>query len=154
MGGTTNQSLSQNKKINKMIFNVITFAKSLLLCQVMYSQASEIKTSLRSHDFFLPSMLRRIYELALDLGNEEAVKVRALSIGGESAFCLAYYFAIIESKGKEGELSHFHDMTTQTQRFCMVFPRRSYSKELKIHPTLSNSAMPLGLPQVSDVTCV
>lgn len=99
-------------------------------------------------------MLKRIYELALDLGNEEAVKERALSIGGESAFFLACYFVIIESKGKEGEVSHFHDMTTETQRFCMVFPRHSYSKELKIHPTLSNSAMPLSLPQVSDVTWV
>lgn len=35
-----------------MIINVITFAKSLLVCQVMYSQASGIKASSRHYDFF------------------------------------------------------------------------------------------------------
>lgn len=78
-------------------------------------------------------MLRQIYDLTLDLGNEEAVKERALSIGGESTFCLAYYF-VIESKGKEGEVSHFHDMTTETQRVCMIFPRHSYSNSKFTQP--------------------
>lgn len=50
-----------------------------------------------------------------------AVKQMALDIDGELAFCQAYYVVIIESREKQGEVSHFQDMETKTQRVYMVF---------------------------------
>lgn len=53
------------------------------------------------------------------------VKEMVLAIGGKLASCLDYYFAIIESKWKEEEVSHFQDTETEAQRVCMVFLRHT-----------------------------
>lgn len=66
-------------------------------------------------------------------------KERALSIDGELAFHQAYYFFIIESKGKEGEMFHLQDMETEMQRVGMVFPKHTVvprrSKSTQLFPT-------------------
>lgn len=82
---------------------------------------------------FLPWMLRQIYEWALDLGNEEAVKERALSTGGE--FCLAYYF-VIESKGKEVKCPIFMIWQLRLREFAWYFQDSYFnSKFTELFPT-------------------
>ena len=74
--------------------------------------------------FFLPQIVRQNYYLDLDLGNE-----RALGIDGELAFSQAYYIIIIESKKKEGEVSHFQDM--KIENLHRIFKTHRYPQEIK-----------------------
>lgn len=56
--------------------------------------------------------------------------MRALTIGGELAFGQTSSFVIIESKGKEGEVSHSRD--TETRSLHGISETPSYPKGIKI----------------------
>ena len=64
--------------------------------------------------FFLPQMLSQNWELELGRGNWGEQRERALAVGRELAFCRACCFIIIESKGKEGDVSHFQHTETRS----------------------------------------
>ena len=54
------------------------------------------------------------------------VKQLVLSTDGElSFFARPILLCITASKGKEGEVSHFSDMETETQRVCKIFPKHT-----------------------------
>ena len=40
-------------------------------------------------------------------------------------FLAGLLLCITESRGKEGEVSHFQDMKTETQRVCKIFPKHA-----------------------------